>query len=56
MTSEQLNELDQSQELLYRPIAQAIADSGFDGYFAHEFIPTRDPMESLREAVQQCIV
>ena len=37
-------------------IAKAIVDSGFTGYFAHEFIPTRDPMTSLREAVVLCDV
>lgn len=50
------NELDENQELNYRPIAQAVADTGFDGYFAHEFIPKRDPMTSLAEAVQRCTV
>jgi hydroxypyruvate isomerase len=29
---------------------------GFDGYYAHEFIPKRDPMTSLREAVALCDV
>ena len=32
------------------------AETGFDGYFAHEFIPTRDPMGGLAEAVRQCVV
>ncbi len=50
------HEMDDSQELLYPPIARAIADTGFDGYFAHEFIPTRDPMTSLREEVRRCLV
>ncbi|TWU55623.1 Hydroxypyruvate isomerase [Rubripirellula reticaptiva] len=50
------HELDDSQELLYPPIAKAIADTGFDGYFAHEFLPVRDPMAGLRDAVKQCIV
>lgn len=50
------NELDDSQELFYPAIARAIADTGYDGYFAHEFIPKRDPMTSLSEAVKQCIV
>jgi hydroxypyruvate isomerase len=27
---------------------------GFDGYMAHEFVPTRDPLTSLREAVKLC--
>jgi hypothetical protein len=29
---------------------------GFRGYFAHEFIPTRDPMTSFGEAVTLCAV
>ena len=35
---------------------RAIADTGFQGYFAHEFIPVRDPLTSLREAVVLCDV
>jgi hydroxypyruvate isomerase len=50
------HELDQTQELNYRAIAQAIADTGFEGYFAHEFKPTRDPLTSLREAAVLCRV
>ncbi|QDT36623.1 hydroxypyruvate isomerase family protein [Stratiformator vulcanicus] len=50
------NELDDSQELNYTPIAKAVADTGFDGYFAHEFVPTRDPLTSLAEAVEVCRV
>ena len=48
------HELDDTQELQWRTIAQALHDMGFDGYMAHEFIPTRDPMTSLREAVVLC--
>ncbi|KLU07667.1 Hydroxypyruvate isomerase [Rhodopirellula islandica] len=50
------HELDDNQELLYPPIAKAIAETGYDGYFAHEFIPARDPIAGLRNAVAQCIV
>jgi hydroxypyruvate isomerase len=50
------NELDNTQELNYRAIARAIADTGFGGYMAHEFVPTRDPLTSLREAVAVCKV
>jgi len=50
------NELDPTQELQWPAIAQAILDTGYTGYFAHEFIPTRDPLTSLREAVQLCDV
>jgi len=50
------NELDENQELLYPPIARAIAETGFDGYLAHEFIPKGDPVAGLTDAVRQCIV
>jgi hydroxypyruvate isomerase len=50
------HELDGTQELSYRPIAEAIVGLGFQGYFAHEFVPTRDPIKSLGEAVDLCDV
>jgi hydroxypyruvate isomerase len=50
------HELDDTQELNWRTVARAIADAGFTGYFAHEFVPTRDPLTSLREAVEVCEV
>lgn len=50
------HELDDTQELRYPPIARAIAETGFDGYFAHEFIPKGDAMAALKDAVAQCIV
>ena len=50
------HELDDTQELNWRTIATAIADTGFQGYVAHEFKPTRDPLTSLREAVKICDV
>ncbi|MFN0085792.1 MAG: hydroxypyruvate isomerase family protein [Blastocatellia bacterium] len=50
------NELDDTQELNWRTIARAIADLGFQGYFAHEFVPKRDPLKSLKEAVDLCTV
>jgi len=45
------NEIDETQELNWRAIALAIADLGFTGYVAHEFVPKREPLKSLREAV-----
>lgn len=45
------HEIDDSQELYYPAIFRAIRDTGFTGYVAHEFIPVRDPLASLREAV-----
>jgi hydroxypyruvate isomerase len=50
------HELDDTQELNYKAIARAIADVAFKGYVAHEFIPTRDPLTSLAEAVALCDV
>jgi hydroxypyruvate isomerase len=50
------HELDDTQELNWRTVAAAIAETGFQGYFAHEFIPLRDPLASLREAVTLCDV
>jgi len=50
------NEINDSQELNYATVARAILDTGFKGYFAHEFIPKRDPVTSLREAVLLCDV
>jgi hydroxypyruvate isomerase len=50
------HELDDSQELQWPTIARAILETGYTGFFAHEFIPTRDPIASLREAVVLCDV
>ncbi|HEX6133438.1 MAG TPA: hypothetical protein VFZ24_05730, partial [Longimicrobiales bacterium] len=50
------HELDDAQELNYRGIAAAIADLEFDGWVAHEFIPTRAPLEGLRDAIETCTV
>jgi hydroxypyruvate isomerase len=50
------HELDGTQEVDWRAVATAIADLKFEGYFAHEFVPTRDPLTSLREAVVLCDV
>ncbi len=50
------HELDDTQELNWGAVAKAIADTGFTGFVAHEFVPTRDPLTSLREAVEACSV
>ena len=50
------HELDDTQEVQWDGVMRAIADTGFEGYVAHEFIPTRDPMTSLRAAVDLCDV
>lgn len=50
------NEIDGAQELNYRGIAQYIAGTSYTGVFAHEFIPTRDGVASLTDAVALCTV
>lgn len=51
------HEINGTQELNYRVIAATIADLGFPGYLAHEFLPTRpDPFASLTEAIEICAV
>jgi hydroxypyruvate isomerase len=50
------HELDDTQELQWRTIAQAIADLKFDGFIAHEFVPVKDPMTSLKQAIELCTV
>jgi hydroxypyruvate isomerase len=50
------HELDDTQELNWAAVCRAIVDTGFQGYLAHEFVPTRDPLTSLREAVALCDV
>ena len=49
-------ELDDTQEINYRPIMRALAEVGYKGYVGQEFIPTRDPLAGLREAVEVCDV
>ena len=50
------NELDNNQEVNYPPIMREIVKTGYKGYVAQEFIPTRDPVKSLAEAVKLCDV
>jgi len=47
------HEIDGTQELNYHAVAKAIADAGYQGYTAHEFVPTwKDPIKSLEEAYE----
>ncbi len=51
------HEIDDTQELNYPAIMRAIADTGFDGYVAQEFIPTGPhPFRSLADAIRRCSV
>jgi len=50
------HELDDTQELQWRSVAKAIADLNFQGFMAHEFVPAKDPLTSLKQAVELCTV
>ena len=49
-------ELDDQQEIQYPPIMRKLLQVGYTGYVGQEFIPTRDPLQGLREAVTLCDV
>jgi hydroxypyruvate isomerase len=48
--------LDETQEVNWRAVARGVADLGFQGYFAHEFVPQGDPLSALEQAVRICTV
>jgi hydroxypyruvate isomerase len=48
------NDLDGEQELNYRPIAKAIAASGYKDFVGQEFIPKGDPFAALEAAYRLC--
>ena len=51
------HEIDNTQELYYPAIMEAIVETGYDGYVAQEFIPAGpDPLNSLKEGVHICDV
>jgi hydroxypyruvate isomerase len=51
------NEINQTQELYYPAIVQAIIDTGYKGFLGQEFIPKGpDPIASLEEGVLICDV
>jgi len=49
-------EIDETQEMNYPPLIRALRDAGYTGFVGQEFIPVRDKIASLAEAVQICTV
>jgi hydroxypyruvate isomerase len=50
-------EIDETQETYYPAVMRAIVETGFKGFVAQEFVPTRpDALASLRQGVQICDV
>jgi hydroxypyruvate isomerase len=52
------HDIDDSQELNYRFVAQSIADLGFSGFLSHEYTPApgHDPIATLAKALTICDV
>ena len=50
------NEIDETQELYYHRVMQAIADAGYTGFVGQEFVPRRDPVASMKQAYEICNV
>jgi hydroxypyruvate isomerase len=52
------HDIDESQELNYHFIAEAIADLGFTGFISHEYTPApgHDPIAVLSKALEICSV
>jgi hydroxypyruvate isomerase len=49
-------ELDDTQEINYAPLMKKLVQLKYAGYVGQEFIPTRNPLAGLRQAVQLCDV
>ncbi len=49
-------ELDENQEINYPAVMKALLEMGYDGYVGQEFIPTRDALAGLQQAVTACDV
>jgi hydroxypyruvate isomerase len=49
-------ELDERQEIAYKPVMEALIEVGYKGYVGQEFIPTRDALAGLEQAVALCDV
>ena len=49
-------ELDENQEINYPPIMRTLLEINYDGFVGQEFIPTRDPLAGLSQAVKLCDV
>ena len=42
--------------MFYPAIMRAIQATGFQGFVAQEFVPTREPFAALEEAYRICLV
>ncbi|MBI4874401.1 MAG: TIM barrel protein [Acidobacteria bacterium] len=49
-------ELDARQEINFPAVMRALLDAGYRGYVGQEFVPARDPLRGLMDAVALCDV
>ena len=49
-------ELDDTQEINYPAVMRKLLEIKYAGYVGHEFIPTRNPLAGLAQAVKVCDV
>jgi hydroxypyruvate isomerase len=49
-------ELDDKQEINFPAVLRKLVEIGYQGYVGQEFIPTRNPLQGLAEAVRLCDV
>jgi hydroxypyruvate isomerase len=49
-------DLDEDQEVNYPAVIKKLLATGYTGYIGQEFIPTRDPLAGLKQAVKLCDV
>jgi hydroxypyruvate isomerase len=50
------NEIDETQEINYPAVMKIIVATGYKGFVGQEFVPRRDPLTSLKQAVMICDV
>ena len=46
------NDMDETQEIYYPAVARAIADSGYEGFVGHEFVPKGEVFAAIRAAYE----
>jgi hydroxypyruvate isomerase len=49
-------DMDETQEIYYPAVMRAIAETDYDGYVSHEFVPKGDVTEAIRAAFRLCDV
>jgi hydroxypyruvate isomerase len=48
--------MDETQEIFYPAVMRAIAETGYDLFVGHEFLPKGDTFEAIQAAFKTCDV